>query len=42
MSINEIKEQAKALIKEAKELLKELGFESYCTFEKMKPIFHQL
>ena len=31
-----------AYIDEAKELLKELGFESYCTFEKMKPIFHQL
>ena len=31
-----------AYIDEAKELLKELGFEFYCTFEKMKPIFHQL
>ena len=27
---------------EAKELLKEIGFDSFCTFEKMKPIFHQL
>ena len=26
----------------AKELLKELGFEYYCTFEKMKPIYHKL
>ena len=25
-----------------KELLKELGFEYYCTFEKMKPIYHKL
>ena len=25
-----------------KELLKEIGFDSFCTFEKMKPIFHQL
>ena len=24
------------------ELLKEIGFDSFCTFEKMKPIFHQL
>lgn len=31
-----------AYIDEAKELLKELGFEFYCTFEKMEPIFHQL
>lgn len=31
-----------AYIDEAKALLKELGFEYYCTFEKMKPIFHQL
>ena len=29
-------------INEAKELLKELGFEYYCTFEKMKPIYHKL
>ena len=29
-------------IDEAKELLKEIGFDSFCTFEKMKPIFHQL
>ena len=31
-----------AYIDEAKELLKEIGFDSFCTFEKMKPIFHQL
>lgn len=31
-----------AYIDEAKELLKELGFEYYCTFEKMKPIYHKL
>lgn len=31
-----------AYIDEAKELLKETGFDSFCTFEKMKPIFHQL
>ena len=31
-----------AYINEAKELLKELGFEYYCTFEKMKPIYHKL
>ena len=32
----------KPQIDEAKELLKEIGFDSFCTFEKMKPIFHQL
>ena len=31
-----------AYIDEAKELLKEIGFDSFCTFEKMKPSFHQL
>ena len=31
-----------AYINEAKELLKELGFEYYCTFEKMEPIYHKL
>lgn len=31
-----------AYIEETKELLKELGFESYCTFDKMKPIYHKL
>ncbi len=29
-------------IEEAKTLLRELGFTSYCTYEKMKPIFHSL
>ncbi len=31
-----------AYIDEAKELLKELSFEYYCTFEKMEPIYHKL
>lgn len=31
-----------AYIEETKGLLKELGFEYYCTYENMKPIFHQL
>ena len=26
----------------AVELLKEIVFDSFCTFEKMKPIFHKL
>lgn len=29
-------------IQEAKSLLKELGFQSFCTYEKMRPIFHRL
>ncbi len=29
-------------IEEAKKLLKELGFKYYCTYEKMRPIFHEL
>ena len=29
-------------LEQAEELLKEIGFDSFCTFEKMKPIFHQL
>ncbi len=29
-------------IDESKEELKKLGFETYCTFDKMKPIFHEL
>ncbi len=28
-------------IKEAEELLKELGFEGFCTYDKMKPVFHK-
>ena len=31
-----------AYIEEAKEELKKLGFEYYCTFDKMKPTFHEL
>lgn len=31
-----------AHIQEAKRQLKELGFGNFCTYEKMKPIFHQL
>lgn len=31
-----------AYIEEAKEELKKLGFKYYCTFDKMKPIFHEL
>ncbi len=27
---------------EASSMLKEIGFDEYCTFEKMKPIFHKL
>lgn len=29
-------------IEETKPLLKELGFKQFCTFEKMKPVFHSL
>ena len=29
-------------IQEAKEMLKAIGFQTYCTFEKMTPIFHKL
>lgn len=36
------KEHLGAYILETKEELKRLGFEYYCTFDKMKPIFHQL
>ncbi|MFQ7317897.1 MAG: histidinol-phosphatase HisJ family protein [Massilimicrobiota timonensis] len=31
-----------AYIEAAKEELKKLGFEYYCTYDKMKPIFHEL
>ena len=31
-----------AYIEEAREELKKLGFEYYCTFDKMQPIFHEL
>ena len=29
-------------IEESKILLKELGFQAFCTFDQMKPIFHDL
>ena len=29
-------------IREAKAMLKEIGFQTYCTYEKMSPIFHRL
>lgn len=35
-------EHLKAYIQEGKELLRSIGFTQYCTFEKMKPIFHTL
>lgn len=35
-------EQLGAYIQEGKELLRSIGFTQYCTFEKMKPIFHSL
>lgn len=31
-----------AYIKETKKILKELGFESYCTYQNMEPQFHKL
>lgn len=31
-----------AYIEEAKSLLKELGYQDYCTFDRMQPIFHKL
>lgn len=36
------KEHLGAYIQEAKDELKALGFEYYCTFDKLKPFFHQL
>ncbi len=36
------KEHLGAYIEETKEELKKLGFEYFCTFDKMKPIFHKL
>ncbi len=36
------KEHLGTYIQETKKILKELGFEYYCTFEKMEPIFHFL
>ena len=31
-----------AFIQESKDLLKELGFKSYCTYDHMQPLFHAL
>lgn len=31
-----------AYIKEARYLLKELGFQYFCTYEKQQPVFHEL
>lgn len=36
------KEHLGAYIREAKELLKDLGFQFFCTYDKMKPIYHRL
>ena len=36
------KEHLGAYIDEAKDELRKLGFEHYCTFEKMQPIYHKL
>lgn len=36
------KEHLGAYIEETKAILKELGFEYYCTFTKMQPIYHKL
>ncbi len=29
-------------MEESKKLLKEIGFRSFCTYEKMQPVFHEL
>lgn len=31
-----------ACMEETKEILKDIGFDSFCTFDKMRPIFHEL
>ena len=36
------REHLGAYVREAKELLRSLGFEEFCTFEQMKPMFHKL
>lgn len=36
------KEHLGSHIDEVKEILKEIGFKTYCTYEKMKPEFHEL
>lgn len=35
-------EQLGVCLAEAKELLKEIGFEAFCTYERMRPVFHAL
>lgn len=35
-------EQLGTYIEESKALLKEMGFQKFCTYEKMKPVFHEL
>ena len=35
-------EQLGAYIEETKELLKDIGFQYFCTYEDMKPVFHRL
>lgn len=41
-SDSHLKKHLGAYIEETKEDLKSLGFEYFCTFDKMKPIYHQL
>lgn len=36
------KEHLGFMIEESKAMLKEIGFKYYCTFDKMKPLFHEL
>ena len=36
------KEHLGSYVEEAKELLRSLGFEEFCAFEKMEPVFHRL
>ena len=36
------KEHLGAYVDESKKILKELGYKKFCTYEKMKPIFHKL
>lgn len=31
-----------AYMEETKELLKSIGFDSFCTYDKMQPVFHEL
>lgn len=41
-SDSHMKEHLGFYVKEGRELLKEIGFKEFCTFDKMKPIFHKL